>query len=765
MRWDMEKRDFRGLTRNSSDHIAGSLNRFTLAYEGKHAHLEKPFLESHSLYYLQQARSAGVIAFLMYLDFGLADALWAPEHRLVLWFVRYVVFAPCLLAILLFCFSRWFKWQHMQPIISLVMTLTAISIIMMMVIIAPKLYSLGLIIVALINYTCIGARFVWASLTGLVILICFIIALVYIKTDAITLTVNIFLTVSIMLIGMFACYSIESDARHNFLLSHLLRKEHDNIKALNIGLEEKVLERTAALKDAYEKLVAEMEERVSAEARLLESEKRFTAISETAQDWIFSKNKDMRYTFVNPSMCRDIGLPASEILGKTSSNTFDQQTAAKLSEMDKAVLGGEVINTDLTIHLGGQQKIVNIVKVPMTDESGRFIGLSGIVRDITQRKAMEESIMRAEKLDTIGVLAGGVAHDFNNLLMGMYGHVSLMLFNMDTKDKYYERLKNIESCIIDATGLTRQLLGFARGGKYEIQPTDLNLVIKKTASMFWRTKKEIRIILELEDVRMSEVDRGQVEQVLMNLFINAWQAMPQGGDLTISSQNKAVDEALAKDHGVAAGRYIEISVSDTGIGMSKATMKRIFDPFFTTKQQPRGTGLGLSSAEGIVKNHGGFITVSSKEGVGSSFSVYFPASKNAAIVEPASSSGLGYGTETVLLVDDEALPLKAARDMLAALGYNVLEADSGKKALEIFKEKRQSIDLVVLDMIMPDISGGRLFELIKGQDPSVKVLLASGYSMEGQVAATIQKGCNGFIQKPFGLEKLSKEIRRVLDEQ
>jgi PAS domain S-box-containing protein len=552
-------------------------------------------------------------------------------------------------------------------------------------------------------------------------LICFIIALVYIKTDAITLTVNIFLTVSIMLIGMFACYSIESDARHNFLLSHLLRKEHDNIKALNIGLEEKVLERTAALKDAYEKLVAEMEERVSAEARLLESEKRFTAISETAQDWIFSKNKDMRYTFVNPSMCRDIGLPASEILGKTSSNTFDQQTAAKLSEMDKAVLGGEVINTDLTIHLGGQQKIVNIVKVPMTDESGRFIGLSGIVRDITQRKAMEESIMRAEKLDTIGVLAGGVAHDFNNLLMGMYGHVSLMLFNMDTKDKYYERLKNIESCIIDATGLTRQLLGFARGGKYEIQPT--------------------------------------------NLFIYAWQAMPQGGDLTISSQNKAVDEALAKDHGVAAGRYIEISVSDTGIGMSKATMKRIFDPFFTTKQQPRGTGLGLSSAEGIVKNHGGFITVSSKEGVGSSFSVYFPASKNAAIVEPASSSGLGYGTETVLLVDDEALPLKAARDMLAALGYNVLEADSGKKALEIFKEKRQSIDLVVLDMIMPDISGGRLFELIKGQDPSVKVLLASGYSMEGQVAATIQKGCNGFIQKPFGLEKLSKEIRRVLDEQ
>ncbi len=761
----MEQQDLRDLSGKYPDHIAGSLNRYTLAFEGKFAHLEKRFLKSHSLYYLRQARSAGVIAFILYLAFGLADALWAPEHRLSLWFVRYVVFGPFLLAILLFGFSRWFKWQHMQPIISLVMTLTAISIIIMMIIIAPKLYSLGLIIVGLVNYTSIGARFTWASFSGLVIVTCFVAALVHMQTDAITLAVNLLIAISLMLIGSFACYTTEADARHNFLLSHLLQKEHENIKALNTSLEEKVLERTAALKDAYEKLKAEMEERLHAEARLFESEKRFAAISETAQDWIFSKNNQMVYTFVNPSMCWDLGLRASEILGKTALEIYDRQTAARLAEMDKTVLAGEVINTDLTIRLRGEERIVNIVKVPMTDEAGRFIGLSGIVRDITRRKAMEESIMRAEKLDTIGVLAGGVAHDFNNLLMGMYGHVSLMLFGMEKQNKYYERLKNIENCILDATGLTRQLLGFARGGKYEIQTTDLNLVIKKTADMFWRTKKEIRIILELRDIWPSEVDRGQVEQVLMNLFINAGQAMPQGGDLIISSQNTVVDEVLAKSHGIAAGKFVEIAVSDTGIGMSQETMKRIFDPFFTTKQHPRGTGLGLSSAEGIVKNHGGFITVSSRRGEGSAFFIYLPASKNVVAVEPAPATGLGYGRETVLFVDDEVLALKAGQDMLEALGYNVLAADSGEEALEIFKENRQSIDMVVLDMIMPDMSGGKLFDILKEMEPEIKVLLASGYSMESQVTDIMQKGCNGFIQKPFSMEKFSREIRKVLDGQ
>ncbi|MDI6796449.1 MAG: response regulator [Desulfatibacillaceae bacterium] len=761
----MDQQDFRDLSHNYPDHIAGSLNRYTLAFEGKFAHLENLFLKSHSLYYFKQARSAGVIAFVLYLAFGLADALWAPEHRLALWFVRYVVFGPCLFAILLFCFSRWFKWQYMQPVISLVIVLTATSIIIMMIIIAPKLYSLGLIIVALVNYTSIGARFTWASFSGLLILACFIAALMYMQTDAITLAVNLLIAISLMLIGSFACYTTEADARHNFLLSYLLQKEHENIKALNTSLEEKVLERTAALKDAYEKLKSEMEERLHAEARLFESEKRFAAISETAQDWIFSKNSQMVYTFVNPSMCWDLGLRASEILGKTALDIYDRQTVEKLSEMDKAVLAGEVINTDLTIRLKGEERIVNIVKVPMSDEAGRFIGLSGIVRDITRRKAMEESIMRAEKLDTIGILAGGVAHDFNNLLMGMYGHVSLMLFGMDKQSKYYERLKNIENCILDATGLTRQLLGFARGGKYEIQTTDLNFVIKKTAGMFWRTKKEIRIILELGDIWPAEVDRGQIEQVLMNLFINAWQAMPQGGDLTISSQNTVVDESLAKSHGIAAGRFIEIAVSDTGIGMNRETLKRIFDPFFTTKQHPRGTGLGLSSAEGIVKNHGGFVTVSSRQGEGSAFFIHLPASKNVVAVEPAIVTGLGYGKETLLFVDDEVLALKAGQDMLEALGYTVLVAESGTKALEIFKGNSQSIDLVVLDMIMPDMSGGKLFDILKEMAPEVKVLLASGYSMESQVADIMQKGCNGFIQKPFGMEKLSREIRKVLDGQ
>jgi two-component system cell cycle sensor histidine kinase/response regulator CckA len=231
-------------------------------------------------------------------------------------------------------------------------------------------------------------------------------------------------------------------------------------------------------------------------------------------------------------------------------------------------------------------------------------------------------------MEAIGTLAGGIAHDFNNLLMAIQGRTSIMLMDKDSSHPDFGHLKGIEGYIGSAADLTKQLLGFARGGKYEVKPTDLNELIKKETRMFGRTKKEITIHEKYEDnLWPVEVDRGQIQQVLLNLYVNAWQAMPSGGELYIRTQNVTLDENYLKPHQFEPGRYVQISITDTGIGMDKATRERIFDPFFTTKEIGRGTGLGLASAYGILKNHGGFINVYSEKGHGSTFNIYLPASE------------------------------------------------------------------------------------------------------------------------------------------
>jgi signal transduction histidine kinase len=225
-------------------------------------------------------------------------------------------------------------------------------------------------------------------------------------------------------------------------------------------------------------------------------------------------------------------------------------------------------------------------------------------------------------MESLGTLAGGIAHDFNNLLMGIQGRTSLMVMDKDYSHPDFEHLKGIEDYVKSAADLTRQLLGFARGGKYEVKPTDINEMIKKSSSMFGRTKKEIKIHEKYQkDVWTVEVDQGQIEQVLMNLYVNAWQAMPGGGELYIETENVTLNEDYVKPYQVEQGNYVKISITDTGVGMDEATRQRIFEPFFTTKEMGRGTGLGLASVYGIIKNHGGFINVYSEKGEGTTFNI------------------------------------------------------------------------------------------------------------------------------------------------
>jgi CheY-like chemotaxis protein len=260
-----------------------------------------------------------------------------------------------------------------------------------------------------------------------------------------------------------------------------------------------------------------------------------------------------------------------------------------------------------------------------------------------------------------------------------------------------------------------------------------------------------------------DIDQGQIEQVLLNLYVNAWQAMPGGGDLYLQTENVILDENYVVPYDVEPGRFVKLSITDTGIGMDAATRQQIFDPFFTTKEKDRGTGLGLASAYGIINNHGGIISVYSEPGEGTTFNIYLPATEKNIDNRQSSYQELIQGSEVLLLVDDEEMILEIGKDMLEKLGYEVVVAGSGRKALEIYERDQNTIDMVLLDMIMPDMSGSETYNRLKEINPAIKTLLSSGYSINGKAQEILNSGCQGFIQKPFNLTNLSQKIRSILD--
>ena len=398
------------------------------------------------------------------------------------------------------------------------------------------------------------------------------------------------------------------------------------------------------------------------------------------------------------------------------------------------------------------------------DHQGKPAGTLVILRDISEKKKFEAKLQYMERMEAIGTLARGIAHDFNNLMMGMQGNISLILYDVDPSHPYYEKLNTIEKLIQSGSELTRQLLGYARKGKYEVKAINLNQIVKYNSETFGRTRKNITIHREFaEDLLAIKADESQIGQVLINLYINAADAMPDGGELILKTMNVTHKKMKNKRYDPKPGRYVLLQVTDNGTGMDEKTMERIFEPFFTTKEMGGGSGLGLASVYGIIKGHGGYIEVDSEKGLGTTFSIYLPASDQSVQKASEPYEQVIKGDKTVLLVDDEEIVIDVAVELLKKLGYNVIEAGSGKEAIQLFGEWCDKIDMVILDMIMPDIGGGEVYDRIKEIDPQVKVLLSSGYSIDGQATDILERGCNSFIQKPFNMAVLSNKIREVLN--
>jgi PAS domain S-box-containing protein len=511
-------------------------------------------------------------------------------------------------------------------------------------------------------------------------------------------------------------------------------------------------------------------ERKRAEEALRESKERYRDLVENAHDIIYSHDLKGNYLSVNKAAEHITGYTREEALQLNMSQTLAPECADKATEMISRKLAGEDVTAyELEILAKDGRRVAIEVNSKLMYEDGVPVAVQGIARDVTERKLLEEQLRQSQKMEAIGQLAGGVAHDFNNLLTAINGYSSLALQRVDDDSSIKPYLEEVRKAGDRAANLTRQLLAFGR--KQILQPLalDLNSVVSDMNKMLRRLiGEDIALNAKLApDLKKIKADPGQVEQVLINLVVNARDAMPTGGSLTIETANMSLDQEYASRHvGIQPGKYVMLAVSDTGTGMDEATRARIFEPFFTTKEKGKGTGLGLSTVYGIVQQSGGSIWVYSEPNQGTSFKVYLPEllSDGPADVVESARDEIVSGSETILLVEDEEVVRGLTTNILEGAGYHVIAAGGGAEAAKLCADRNEPIDLLLTDVVMPQTSGKAVAEQLTKMQPGLKVLFMSGYTDEAIVHHGVLDANVEFIQKPFTPAALSKKIRDVLDQ-
>jgi PAS domain S-box-containing protein len=518
-------------------------------------------------------------------------------------------------------------------------------------------------------------------------------------------------------------------------------------------------------------LARDVGEQQRAQQALLESHSLLHAVVEGTSDAIFVKDLDGRYLMMNSAGARVLGKTVDEVVGQYDRELFTLDTTGAIVENDRLVLAeGRASTREETITAAGATRTYLTTKAPLLDGKGNVIGLIGVSRDVTEFKRLEEQFQQAQKMEAVGRLAGGVAHDFNNLLTVINGCSELILNDLAVPHPNRTLVTEIRKAGERAANLTRQLLAFSR--KQVLQPRVVSL-----SSLLADLCKLLRPLIG-EDVELAlvadpllglaKVDPGQFEHAIVNLAVNARDAMPQGGRLTIETHNAELDETYAERYPeVRPGAYVRVSMTDSGHGMDAATKSRIFEPFFTTKEPGRGTGLGLAMVYGFVKQSEGHIEVYSEPGRGTTFNVYLPrAGKNVAAERPpAERANAPEGHETVLLVEDEDAVRSLARRVLHSCGYTVLEASGGGEALLVAERHQSRIHLLLTDLVMPRMSGRELADLLREARPEARVLFMSGYTDEAVLRHGVLEANVSFLQKPFSPASLARKVREVLDDE
>jgi PAS domain S-box-containing protein len=517
-----------------------------------------------------------------------------------------------------------------------------------------------------------------------------------------------------------------------------------------------------------------------AEEALIKSQNKYMDLYENANDMIFTLDLLGNFTSINRAAYASFGYRVEELLGKGLQDVLTPEsfeyamTTLQRAVAEKSDLMGiqpwefEGLKKDGT-------KVLLEVRARLILEDGNVMGVQAIARDITERKQSEEEkaflqeqLRQSQKMEAIGRLAGGIAHDFNNLLTIIGGYSALSFLELKEEDPLKGNIRAVQKATERAANLTRQLLAFSRRQPMEMKVLDLNATLRDMDKMLRRViGEDIKLVTHLaEDLGRTKTDPGQIEQVIMNLVVNARDAMPEGGRLTIETANVELDEAYVRGHvGVKPGRYLMLSVSDTGAGMTQEVKERVFEPFFTTKVTGKGTGLGLSTVYGIVKQSGGNIWVYGEPEKGAAFKIYLPrVDEPTEVFKEKLVKDLPRGSETVLLVEDEEEVRKLAAQILQRQGYKVLEAPQGGDALLICEQHQTPVHLMLTDVVMPGMSGHQLAERLKSLQPEMKVLYMSGYTDNTIIQhGVLVEGVN-YISKPFTVDALARKVREVLDQ-
>jgi two-component system, cell cycle sensor histidine kinase and response regulator CckA len=542
---------------------------------------------------------------------------------------------------------------------------------------------------------------------------------------------------------------------------------------------DQMIEELKALHRRVEELEKREEAHKRAQSALKESEKKFQQFYDEAPVGYHELDTKGRITRVNRKELQMLGYNAGEMLGKPVWNFFEEEDTTR--KVILAKLSGDVSFHD-TFERTYRRKDGSTLPVLVEDrvvrgKENQIIGIRSMVEDITERRRTEETLRKSEeqlrqwqRVEAIGRLAGGVAHDFNNLLMTIKGCSELLLGAFDRRDPRREEVEEILKAADRATSLTRQLLAFGRRQVLQPQVLDLNAVVMNMDRMLRRLiGEDVQLITSLDsDLWSVKVDPGMIEQVVMNLAVNSRDAMPNGGKLTIETTNVTHDEEYASHHvSVKPGYYVMLAFSDTGCGMDKETKSHLFEPFFTTKETGKGAGLGLSTVYGIIKQSGGNVWAYSEPGLGTTFKIYLPRVEKAAKVykprlKPKEAGAPG-GTETILLVEDEEPVRSMVSKVLQNKGYTVLEARHGNEAIEVSERYEGSINLMVTDVIMPQMSGRELAERLTLMRPEMHVLYMSGYPDNAIVQHGVLEPGTSFLQKPFTINALELKVREILD--
>ncbi len=529
------------------------------------------------------------------------------------------------------------------------------------------------------------------------------------------------------------------------------------------------------LRERERALQSDIATRKKTEEALRESEERYRILIENAHDMIQSVAPDGRFVFVNSAWCSTLGYTREEVRTLTLFDVLHPDCKTHCSEIFRRVMSGEPVDNVAVTFVGKDGRCIDAEgNVSVRSVGGKVIATQGIFRDVTERKKaemerarLETQLLHVQKMEAIGVLSGGIAHEFNNILTVILGYGELLLQGIGQDSPLRPYMEMIHTSAMRATHLTQSLLAYSRKQIMNSKPMDLNETVRNVGGLLSRLigeNIELRTIPAAEEVVVL-ADSGQIEQVLMNLATNARDAMPEGGLLTIEIARAPLDDGFVKVHGYGKpGLYGVIRVRDTGIGMNDAVRERIFEPFFTTKESGKGTGLGLAMVYGIIKQHNGYIEVQSAPGKGTAFTIYLPLVRtDVEKKEPAGIPSFGGGTETVLVAEDDPVVRRLTRDVLQRGGYQVVEAVDGEDAIEKFLEHKNSIRLLIFDVMMPKRNGRETYEHIRKIDPDIKVIFMSGYPSDLVGTDGLRPEVHHFLAKPVSVSGLSKMVREVLD--